>query len=105
MTYFAFNGRLNQELGRGEPGEFVGEIKNPEGGRWIYKNTGLDLKVGDTIYYWVFVQHGRFGYRLDGQNYQIRSEEVLNFVVLLVIGVVLFKISPIPAVVLIRQQS
>lgn len=86
MTYFLFKGRLNQELRSGDTGDFVGEIKKPEGGKWFYKSTGLDLKVGDEIHYLVivrFIQQGRFNYKtLDGQKYTIRSEESIIFLIL-----------------------
>lgn len=74
VTFFAFHGRLNQELANGEPGEFSGEIRASEGGKWVYEKSGVDLKIGDMIHYWVFVQHGRLGYRREGANYTITGK-------------------------------
>lgn len=71
MTFFAFHGRLNENLSDGEPGEFIGEIRRPEGGRWVYKKHDLDLKEGDKIFYWVFVESGRLGYSLNNKEYTI----------------------------------
>lgn len=71
VTFFAFHGRLNEEIGDGEPGEFAGEIRRPEAGRWVYKTEGIDLKVGDTIFYWIFVESERLGYSLNNKQYTI----------------------------------
>lgn len=71
VTFFAFHGRLNEILSEGEPGEFSGEIRRPEGGKWIYKKEDLDLKLGDKIFYWVFVVNGGSGYSLNSKQYTI----------------------------------
>lgn len=71
VKFFAFHARINQRLGTGEPGEISGETRIPTNGRWAVRKGDLDLKVGDKIYYWVFVQHEGYGYRKDGEVYEI----------------------------------
>lgn len=71
---FAFNAKVNKDVGLNEPGDVSGETRNagPDG-RWTISVRNLALKVGDKIHYWIFVQHENLGYRLENQHYEIKE--------------------------------
>lgn len=68
---FAFHGRLNRPLKGGEPGEYSAELLKPKGHKWIYSNTEAELKVGDVIHYWIYVQYNQTGHRKNDLEYEI----------------------------------
>lgn len=70
MEFFGFHGRKNNQLYNTEPGEITAEI-NTNGNQWSFTDKSLELKVGDTIYYWYYIQHNRLGYRKTGLSFTI----------------------------------
>ncbi|CAG9855839.1 unnamed protein product [Phyllotreta striolata] len=74
VQMFAFHGSINQELMLNQPGDFSGEILKPsKDGRFVYDNPDLRLKVGDTVYYWIYIQHDGLGFRLDNQTWRVTA--------------------------------
>lgn len=73
MKLFAFHGRRNQPLNLGEPGEYNDDIIKPTAGKWIYTNPEAELKVGDIINYWIFIQNNQSRYRKDNLVYEVRG--------------------------------
>lgn len=71
VEIFTFHGSINVELSSQNTGAISGEIGRPKNGRWMYHNTDIKIKPGDTIYYWLFVQKNGVGYRKDGLRYVV----------------------------------
>lgn len=71
VEIFTFHGSINVELSASNTGALSGEIGRAKNGRWIYHNTDVKIKPGDTIYYWLFVQKSGVGYRKDGLRYAV----------------------------------
>ncbi|XP_060535531.1 beta-1,3-glucan-binding protein-like isoform X2 [Cylas formicarius] len=73
VQFFAFHGKLNQPIGLTEPGDFNEDVTRPENGRFTYFNPNIQLKPGDVINYWVFVQHDQLGYRRDQLKWTVNE--------------------------------
>lgn len=69
IRLFAFHGALNRELSGDESGDFNYETRERSNGEWVYENHRAHLRHGDVLYFWIYVQHDHFGYRLDSQRY------------------------------------
>uniref|UniRef100_A0A2A4JIQ0 Uncharacterized protein n=1 Tax=Heliothis virescens TaxID=7102 RepID=A0A2A4JIQ0_HELVI len=59
--FFGFRGNINKPFDDGiNEGEIKKDIVGKNHGKWIYTNRDVTLKIGDTIYYWIFIrQNGR----------------------------------------------
>ncbi|PSN48531.1 hypothetical protein C0J52_05927 [Blattella germanica] len=68
VQLFAFHGNINEPLKDEEPGKWNRDITKPRAGRWVFEEPDVQLKVGDVIYYWIFVQ-------VDGLALEYRTEE------------------------------
>lgn len=75
---FAFHGKINKEFKQFEPGDFTEDIMEPVNGFFVYDNPNLQIKVGDVIYYWIFVQHDQLGYRLDNQTWHVKGNDLIK---------------------------
>lgn len=71
IVLFAFHGNINREFTGAEPGDFAGEVLTKQNGQWSYENTNQQLKVGDKLNYWIYVQHNQLGYRIENQKYVV----------------------------------
>ena len=67
-TYFAFHANINDPITKSDPGTISGTVYETTEGKWVIRDLNVHLKPGDTVYYWVFVQTGRLGYRKDGRH-------------------------------------
>ncbi|CAH0546477.1 unnamed protein product [Brassicogethes aeneus] len=67
VQLFGFHGNLNKKISQIEPGDLSEDVTRPENSIWSYNNKDQALQVGDTIHYWVFVQHKYLGYRKSGE--------------------------------------
>ncbi|XP_072397170.1 beta-1,3-glucan-binding protein-like [Diabrotica undecimpunctata] len=70
-SFFAFHGKVNQEIRVIEEGDFFGEIKSPTDGYFVYNNPKLRLNLGDEVNYWIYVQHDFLGYRQDNRTWRV----------------------------------
>lgn len=75
MQLFAFHGRKNKPLETVEPGDFNGETLKPTGSFWVIHDPDVKLEVGDTVHFWIFIQHNRLGYRRDGQTWNVTGKQ------------------------------
>lgn len=66
---FGFHGKKNAEFTGSEAGDFSGDSIVPINNRWVYEDKNVQISKEDVLNYWLYVQHGRFGYRLDNQKY------------------------------------
>lgn len=47
----------------------VGTAREKSNDRWTYVNRQIKLEEGDVLHYWIYVQHGVLGYRLENQKF------------------------------------
>ncbi|KAK4876692.1 hypothetical protein RN001_009198 [Aquatica leii] len=73
---FAFHANINEKIGLQHPGSVNGETKTSKYGFWILEFDN-QLKVGDVVNYWVFVDANHLGYRQDGIPWEV--ERLLDF--------------------------
>ncbi|CAG4946613.1 unnamed protein product [Parnassius apollo] len=71
LSLFAFQGRINKAIAESDVGDISGEVTAATSGRWIYEDPNVQLKVGDVIYYYVFVVYDRKGYLKDNLSFKI----------------------------------
>ncbi|KAL4721048.1 hypothetical protein ACJJTC_015274 [Scirpophaga incertulas] len=69
LTLFVFQGNVNRDINTNAVGTLKGEVTKSTGGRWVYENSDVELKVGDVISYYVFVSVNRVGYMEDNMRY------------------------------------
>lgn len=69
IVLFAFHGSINKEIRANEYGDFHGETRTKSNGWWTYENHHYQLQQGDVLNFWLYVQHGSFGYRLENLRY------------------------------------
>lgn len=71
LQSFGFHGKVNKEIRQNEPGDLLQENILPINGRLSYFNEDLVLKPGDTINFWLSIQHDKLGYRRDNQKWVV----------------------------------
>lgn len=74
IQLFAFHGNLNSPMEGLEAGQFSADILKHKGGRWTFTDKKHEIKVGDTLYYWLYVQKDSMGYRRDDQKHVFSGE-------------------------------
>lgn len=70
IQMFAFHGNLNSPMEGLENGQFSADILKPKNGRWTFTNRKHEIKVGDMLFYWLYVQKDSLGYRRDDQKHE-----------------------------------
>ncbi|XP_055705719.1 beta-1,3-glucan-binding protein-like [Phlebotomus papatasi] len=71
IVLFAFHGKINEQLEQNEVGTLYDDVQKPRDGRWIYENNTVALKMGDKLYYWIYVQNERLAFRLEDQVFEV----------------------------------
>lgn len=71
---FSFHGNLNSPMEGLENGQFSAEILKHKGGRWTFMNRKHEIKPGDVLYYWLYVQKDSIGYRRDNQKHEFTGK-------------------------------
>lgn len=74
IQLYAFHGNLNQEMDGLEAGQFSQDILKSRSGRWVFTNRKHEIKPGDILYYWLYVQKDSLGYRRDDQRHEFTGE-------------------------------
>ena len=74
----AFHAKVNKEIEDLEAGDIAVDIRRTKGGRWIYENRNLKLKIGDIINYWVHVIYLALGYNHLGLTWNVTRKYNLN---------------------------
>ncbi|KAL9700390.1 hypothetical protein quinque_003831 [Culex quinquefasciatus] len=55
---FAFHSRINKPFKQFEEGDFAEDVLEPNAdGNWVYETTKANVPEGQSIHYWVYVQH------------------------------------------------
>lgn len=71
IQLFAFHGNVNQPIKGKEDGTINRAITQAENGVWSFTDPTVQLKPGDIIYYWIFVQHQRLGFDKQEQQFSV----------------------------------
>lgn len=70
IQMFAFHGNLNSPMEGLENGQFSADVLKHKNGRWTFANRKHEIKPGDVLYYWLYVQKDSLGYRRDDQKHE-----------------------------------
>lgn len=70
ITTYSFHGNLNSPMEGLENGQFSADILKHKNGRWTFTNKKHEIKPGDVLYYWLYVQKDSLGYRRDDQKHE-----------------------------------
>ncbi|XP_030764490.1 uncharacterized protein LOC115888792 [Sitophilus oryzae] len=73
ISLFAFHGNINRPMQHLEAGQFSQDILRKKGDRWVFKNADTKLKVGDKIYYWLYVLRDGLGHRYDHGEFTVKD--------------------------------
>uniref|UniRef100_A0A1L8E3E8 Putative beta-13-glucan-binding protein 2 n=2 Tax=Nyssomyia neivai TaxID=330878 RepID=A0A1L8E3E8_9DIPT len=73
VQLFAFHGNINHPIGETEAGHLSRDINRKTSGRWVYETTMETFNLGDTINYWIYVQHRGLGYRSDVMKHTVNA--------------------------------
>lgn len=74
MVLFAIHANINREMNHLEAGEISQDVTRKINNRWVYRNKNIRLKVGDTLYYWLFVIKDGLGYRRDDITHVVEGK-------------------------------
>lgn len=66
---FSFHGNLNLPMAGLENGQIAAEVLKHKSGRWTFVDRKHEIKPGDVLYYWLYVQKDSLGYRRDDQKH------------------------------------
>lgn len=80
IQMFAFHGNLNSPMEGLENGQFSADVLKHKNGRWTFANRKHEIKSGDVLYYWLYVQKDSLGYRRDDQKHDFTG--ALNIILL-----------------------
>ncbi|KAF5298991.1 hypothetical protein FQA39_LY11623 [Lamprigera yunnana] len=70
--FFAFHANINDRLQPQHPGTINAETKSSKNGFWVLEFDN-QLKVGDVVSYWIFVNAHHLGYRKDGDPIKVQK--------------------------------
>ncbi|GLV44858.1 Gram-negative bacteria binding protein 3 [Carabus blaptoides fortunei] len=71
IQLFAFHGNVNQPIKGKEDGTINKQILTAQDGVWSFTDPTIQLKAGDIVYYWIFVQHQRLGFDKQEQQFSV----------------------------------
>ncbi|XP_060530865.1 beta-1,3-glucan-binding protein 1-like [Cylas formicarius] len=74
---FAFHGKINEKMDGLEAGQFSKDILSRTGEQWVFEDRSTKLKIGDVIYYWLFIIRDGLGYRYDHGRFVV--EEIVPY--------------------------
>lgn len=78
IQLFAFHGNLNSPMEGLEAGQFSSDITKHRSGRWTFSDKKHEIKPGDILYYWLYVQKDSLGYRRDDQRHDFTGNRDLR---------------------------
>lgn len=71
VQQFAFHANINHPIKGKEDGTISREVGYAQNGIWEIRDPNIQLKVGDELYYWIFVQHNRLGFDRQEQKFKV----------------------------------
>ncbi|KAK9891864.1 hypothetical protein WA026_017352 [Henosepilachna vigintioctopunctata] len=82
IKLFAFHGKINEEMNGLEPGTFSSDITRARNGRWTFYDHLTELNIGDTLYYWIYIEHfngrNRLGYTKDDLFIDVGDDNIVE---------------------------
>jgi len=69
VSLFAVHYSINKPVPGVSPGDYNYDITAPTGEYFVHENRDVTLKVGDKVYYWIYVLHEGRGYQLTDQQW------------------------------------
>ncbi|XP_055629565.1 beta-1,3-glucan-binding protein [Toxorhynchites rutilus septentrionalis] len=73
IKLFAFHARVNSPFSGFEEGDFTQDVSAPENGHWVFETTKANVKEGQSIYYWFYVQHNDKAYWVADKKHIVRK--------------------------------
>lgn len=77
IVLFAVHANINKEMRYLEAGQISQDVTRKIDGRWVYKNKHIRLKLGDKLYYWLFVIKDGLGYRRDDITHVVEGKIII----------------------------
>ncbi|XP_045479918.1 beta-1,3-glucan-binding protein-like [Harmonia axyridis] len=74
ISIFAFHGKINERMDSLEAGYFSKDILNRTGDFWVFEDRRTNLRVGDKIYFWLFVIRNALGFRYDNGEFVVKDD-------------------------------
>ncbi|KAJ8713684.1 hypothetical protein PYW07_014054 [Mythimna separata] len=68
---FGFRGNINKPFQGLSEGDIKEDVIRPKAGKWVYKNRDVELNIGDTIYYWIYIIKDGKGYMNTDLEYTV----------------------------------
>lgn len=59
-------------------GPINANIVKAHNGQWTYEDKTLNLKVGDTVYYWIHFVHNQMDYHLLDKEYNVTGKSTIS---------------------------
>lgn len=82
IRLFAFHAKINEEMNGREGGTFSRDITRPKNEKWTFCDPNAKLNLGDTIYYWTYVDYdngvNKLGYVNDDKKVQVLEEHFVD---------------------------
>lgn len=69
VQFFTFHGNVNRGIVSTELGDIHGDAFKSQDGRWTVEDRSVNLRDGDVINYWIYVQAGGASFRRDDQRW------------------------------------
>lgn len=66
----AFHGQINEPFTSRTAGTISSDIETVTDGEYVFKDTDINLKEGDKLYYWLHVIYNGVGHVLENQVYE-----------------------------------
>lgn len=71
LQIFGFHANLNKPINLRETGEYHNDIISSENGKWTYYINDIELRIGDVLNYWVYLQMDGIGEQFPKKRYVI----------------------------------
>nr|XP_012225266.1 PREDICTED: beta-1,3-glucan-binding protein-like [Linepithema humile] len=76
LRVFGFHANANKGIRLFKTGEITGDVYLARNGRWTFEDSGVTIRNGDVLHYWIYVQVARKNYnKLKNWTYSLENEE------------------------------
>lgn len=69
MVWVSFHVQFNKDWIGLEVGPLTKDYVKPHNGQWTFEDKNVELKIGDTVYYWVNIVYNGVDYNLVDQKF------------------------------------
>lgn len=63
LRVFGFHANVNEAIRPTQHGDVASDIYVARDGRWTYENSAVQIKNGDVVNYWIYVQVNEKNYK------------------------------------------